>query len=117
MFVDRLETDGSIDSDEESTLSSLLDDLDAVRAKTALELELDDIDTDTATDIDMDETIDAPPAAPEGVRGLDVEIGFFVFPGVVRGRGYSLWYVDGIDVNIDETIDAPPAAAGRVRCL
>lgn len=54
-----------VESDEESTLSSLLDDLDAVRANAALELELDDIDTDTSIDIDMDETIDAPPVAAE----------------------------------------------------
>ena len=66
------ENRGRIESDEESTLSSLLDDLDAVRSKAALELELDDIDTDT--DVDMDETIDAPPAAPEGVRSLRVEM-------------------------------------------
>eukprot|EP00904_Undaria_pinnatifida_P000984 jgi/Undpi1/10887/HiC_scaffold_3.g01413.m1 len=60
-----------VESDEESTLSSLLDDLDAVRANAALELELDDIDTDTSIDIDMDETIDAPPVAAEKPMDFD----------------------------------------------
>lgn len=61
-----------MEDDEESTLSSLLDELDSVRASGALDLEDDE---------NMDETIDAPPP-PQGVRKFFFGGGKFISSGI-----------------------------------
>ena len=66
----------SAQEDEESSLSSLLNELDDIRNSAVL----DDFDDE----IDMDETVDAPPPQPQGVREIGGRGGDHVYQTSTR---------------------------------
>lgn len=95
----------SAQEDEESSLSSLLDELDDIRQSAVL----DDMDDD----IDMDETVDAPPPRPQEVRegreqlerrDSSHDIRILVGLHSQRGRGPCVcvcWAVSYTNININ----------------